>query len=68
MSLSSISGPSCTTIKRPSVATIAVEKLARGLLRWSEHHSRVTQPSHEDMALKLANDRVLALVREGRRW
>jgi hypothetical protein len=68
MSINSLSGAPCTTISRPSILTIAVENLGRSLLRWSERHSRVTQPTHEQMALTIANDRVLAVVREGRRW
>jgi hypothetical protein len=65
---SSLANVPCNTISRPSAVTIAVENLGNRLLRWSERHSRVTQLSHEEMALKLANDRVLAVVREGRRW
>jgi hypothetical protein len=48
--------------------TEGARKIARGLLRWSEQHSRVVQLSHEEMALRLANERVLEQVHEGRFW
>ena len=68
MSESSISQQSYTTFTRNSVATEVAQKIARVLLRWSEQHSRVVQLSHEEMALRLANERVLNQVHEGRYW
>jgi hypothetical protein len=68
VSESSISQQSYTTFTRDSVATEVARKIARGLLHWSEQHSRVVQLSHEEMALRLANERVLDQVHEGRFW
>ncbi len=68
MSESSISQQTHTTYTRDSVATEVARGIARGLLRWSEQHSRVVQLSHEEMALRIANERVLDQVHEGRFW
>ncbi|MDQ1545456.1 MAG: hypothetical protein QOH69_360 [Actinomycetota bacterium] len=68
MSESSISQQIYTTFTRDSVATELARGIAGGLLRWSEQHSRVVQLSHEEMALRLANERVLDQVHEGRFW
>lgn len=66
MTASTVSQQAYTTFTRPSVASDAAQHLARALLRWSVRHSRVTQISHEEMALRLANDRVLAQIHPGR--
>jgi hypothetical protein len=68
VSESSISQQYYTTFTRDSVATEVARKIARGLLRWSERHSQVVQLTHEEMALRLANERVLDQVHEGRFW
>jgi hypothetical protein len=68
MSATVLSQQSYGTITRPSIATDVAEKFAHKLLRWAERHSRVTQLSHEEMALLLANDRAVAEVHEGRNW
>ena len=68
MSASTLSHESYTTFTRRSLATEAAQKLAGGLLRWSDRHSRVVQLSHEEMALRLANDRVLEELHDGWNW
>jgi hypothetical protein len=66
MTASTISRQTYTTFTRPSVASDVAQNLARALLRWSVRHSSVVQISHEEMALRIANDRVLAEIRQGR--
>jgi hypothetical protein len=68
MTTSTISQQTYTTFTRPSVASDLARSLARALLHWSVRHSRVVQISHEDMALRIANDRVVAAIHHGRNW
>jgi hypothetical protein len=68
MTASTISHQAYTTFTRPSVASDLARNLARALLGWSVRHSRVVQISHEEMALRIANDRVVAEIHHGRNW
>ncbi len=68
MTASPISQQNYTTFTRPSVASDLAHSLGRALLLWSVRHSRVVQISHEEMALRIANDRVVAEIHHGRNW
>ena len=68
MTASTISQQTYSTFTRQSVASEIARNLARALLRWSVRHSRVIQISHEEMALRIANDRVVAELHHGHNW
>ncbi|MEJ1230129.1 MAG: hypothetical protein WDM88_05120 [Galbitalea sp.] len=57
MSISSISSRSRVTPVRRPMIDVAVERLARRLLRWSERRAALTQPPHERMTLIVHNER-----------
>jgi hypothetical protein len=68
MTASTVSQQTYTTFTRPSAASEVAQEIAKALLRWSIRHSRVTQISHEEMALRIANDRVVSELHHGRSW